>query len=118
MANNKPPTNGFDKRPEDINKGGRPKKGMSLTETILSKLSLDEIADKVIQLLKEKDPTTLRFVYNHIDGMPVQKNVLAGDAEQPVRLIIGGSDDREVKSDNEQAAVEGSGDIGPDDGKD
>ncbi len=105
---------GFKDYPEHRNKDGRPKKDQSLTEAVLKKLSKEELAEKIAELIKNGDSTTLRFVYNHIDGMPVQKQILAGDEEQPVRFEIIGGDNEQDRTDGstkDETRAEGSNDI-------
>jgi len=71
------------------NPEGRPKEGQSLTEILLSNISKEELATELARRLRDSPSDyLLRFIYNHIDGMPVQKQVHIGEEEQPVRLII------------------------------
>ena len=97
----------FSKNDPNINRNGRPKKGQSLTEILLQKISKEEIARLLITMMRAeiecpecgasieipKDNATLRFVYNHIDGMPTQKNILSTDDEEPFTINV-----REIKS--------------------
>lgn len=90
---------GFGDHPEHRNDDGRPEKGQSLAD--LAKKYLDEKYGKKGKLTRKElfiarcynlaikgDYSFARLIWNHIDGMPVQKQVLAGDEEMPVRLII------------------------------
>lgn len=83
-------TNGFDKRPQDINRNGRPPKEVSLTD-ILKELSLTKettdrddlgnkiliktaLANKLLDLaLKDGDITAIKYIYDRIDGKPIEK---------------------------------------------
>jgi hypothetical protein len=75
--------NGFDKRPQDINRKGRPTKEHSLTD--LLKVALEQphdqtgktkkqaVIDKIYELAVEKeDPNMLKYLFDRIDGKPMQ----------------------------------------------
>jgi hypothetical protein len=87
MANPKPST-GFQDHPENINRKGRPPKGQTLTEVLLSKKPKEEIADLIIELLNQRDPSTLRFVYNHIDGLPKARQEISTPEGEPFQIIL------------------------------
>lgn len=56
------------------NPKGRDKKGYTLTDIFLAEMSKEELAQLIInKIRKSKDNALMRFVYNHIDGMPIQK---------------------------------------------
>ena len=82
------PSTGFQDYPEKGNKKGRPPKGQTLTDALLNSISKEEIAQKIKELIDKGDPTTIRFVYNHIDGMPTQKQILSTDTEEPFVIEI------------------------------
>jgi len=76
------PANGFDKRPNDINRSGRPKKGESLTDILEeygektgNKLANKEaLADTLWKLaIEEKDIQAIKFIYDRVDGKPLQQ---------------------------------------------
>jgi len=87
MANPHPST-GFQDYPEKGNKKGRPPKGESLTDALLKQISKDELAKKLKELIDKGDAATIRFVYNHIDGMPTQKQILATDSDEPFKIEV------------------------------
>ena len=69
----KKPTNGFDKRPQDINRGGRPKKGLTVTDVLRSRADKQELVEKLLELALEKgDFTALRYAIDRMDGTPIQ----------------------------------------------
>jgi len=96
-------TNGFDKRPQDINKGGRPKgSGLSLT-TILkkklesiskedkaeySKLFIDRLVDKA---LKDDDTQAMKLIFGYVDGLPKQAVDLTSQGEKIIPIYAGQS---------------------------
>lgn len=79
-----------------LNPNGRPKKGMTLTDAMrdyleqknenTGRIRKDEFVQKVAKLAYEGDPTALKLIWNYIDGMPVQKNILANDGERPLLI--------------------------------
>ena len=93
------PANGFDKRPQDINRKGRPKKGRALTELMREYLNR-EITDKdgnnvkykelfIQQVLKKAiagDPVYAKLVMNYIDGMPKQQHEITGEDGEPIKI--------------------------------
>ena len=70
------------------NPNGRPPKGETLTDALLQKISKEELAEKIKALIDSGDATTIRFVYNHIDGMPTQKQILASDENEPFTIKV------------------------------
>jgi len=87
MANPHPST-GFQNYPEKINKNGRPHKEKSLTHALLQKISIEDLADKIKELIEQGDAATLRFVFEQIDGKAVQKQILSTESEEPFEIII------------------------------
>jgi len=83
---------GFALFPENINRAGRPKKGLTLTDLMAEYLERpvdggdgvltykDAFVRKVFNLaMGEGDTTALKLIINYIDGMPAQKMDLAMD---------------------------------------
>lgn len=83
------------------NPGGRPKREWTwaglLAEAVEEELtSKDGIKDKAKQFIMKRlvrmaidgDIQAIRELTNRMDGMPVQKNVHAGDEENPIKLDI------------------------------
>ena len=75
--------NGFEKRPQDINRKGRPPKEYCLTdilkeqgnikdvETSSGKISRKQaIARKLWAMAMEGDVTALKYLYDRVDGRP------------------------------------------------
>lgn len=109
---------GFQDNPQNINIDGRPKKEQSLTEIILQKFSKEDMADLVISQLKAKDPATIRFFYDHIDGKALQKTLIGGMDEQPMRLILVEDDDESDGVAENETRTEGPGTNDADDTQD
>jgi len=96
------PQDGFQKHPENINRKGRPPKELSLTSALLKKISKDKIADMLIALARghaecpecgaevevPKDAATVRYMWDHVDGKPVQKQILSTESEEPFEIQI------------------------------
>ena len=96
------PSTGFQDYPEKGNKNGRPPKEKSLTNAIKQKISIEEFAIMISDLIKgevkcpdcgaavpiPKDAATLRFVYDHIDGRAVQKQILSTESDEPFEIQI------------------------------
>ena len=79
------------------NPNGRPKKEWTMSSLIReaveeagatgepkNKIVARKLADKAV----EGDIVAIKELNNRIDGMPVQKNILAGDEENPVKLDV------------------------------
>lgn len=88
MSNPNPPTNGFNKNPENINRGGRPKAPWTWAGLIREALEeIDEGGEQVKKkvskslVLKaiEGDVQALKEIGNRIDGMPKQEIDAKGD---------------------------------------
>lgn len=54
------------------NPGGRPKKDESLTAALREKVDKQTIADKLIELAMDGDIVALKYVYDRIDGRPIE----------------------------------------------
>src|SRR3990167_9243796 len=97
MIPNKMENNGLERNPDGtvksgvLNPNGRPKR-KTLTELIHAKL--DDTPDgwnKIVNAVVNKlttDKEVLKTFWNYTDGMPVQKNVLAGDDEHPIKMDV------------------------------
>lgn len=90
------PVNGFDKRPDDINRDGRPKKGESLTDILEDYGSKtgnilankEELAVTLWDLaIKHRDIQAIKFIYDRIDGKPLQQ--IAAKIEADMNVNIG-----------------------------
>jgi hypothetical protein len=80
---NKSPKTTFADRPQDINRSGRPKKEHCLTD--LLKEALDQkrtgtgktnkqmLIDKMYELADEGDVAILKYLFDRIDGKPLQQ---------------------------------------------
>lgn len=77
------PTNTFANRMGDINRNGRPKKGMSMTEILNTygeqkKIKIngvetdmkEAVAVKLYELALKGDVSALKYIYDRIDGKP------------------------------------------------
>ncbi len=55
------------------NPNGRPKKGQTLTDALRESVDKHEIAKKLVELALEKgDIGALKYIYDRIDGRPVE----------------------------------------------
>lgn len=71
------PAAGFDTRPENINRNGRPPKGYSITDTVRAMLARSpEVKERLTQKIKEKalagDMKAIELLWSYMDGKPVQ----------------------------------------------
>jgi len=101
---------GFTKNDPRINRNGRPKKDKSLSD-ILRKLGENknpgskvarkiQLAEEMWNLaLVEKDFTTMKYIYNRLDGMPCQS--IEHEIPDPVTFIIERPDLEEMKVSDE-----------------
>ncbi len=80
-----------------LNPNGRPKKGLTLTD--IAKEILEEelpsgvtrkeaLMRKIATLAYDGNETMIKMIWNYVDGMPVQRSVLAGDEEHPVQIDV------------------------------
>ena len=76
-----------------------------------------QIIKKAVAAARRGEPWAVKFLMNHGLGMPTQKNILAGDIEQPVRLIIGGNNGT-IGSTEDETRAEGSDTDVPNDTED
>lgn len=87
MSNPHPKT-GFQDYPDKINKKGRPPGKTNLTTAILKKITVEELADLLLDLVKQGDTAILRHIYDHIDGRPTQKQILSTESDEPFEIRI------------------------------
>ena len=80
------PSNGFDKRPQDINRNGRPPKEYCLTDILKEQGNIEDaettngdkisrkqaIAKKLWDMAMDGDVTALKYLYDRVDGKPLQ----------------------------------------------
>ena len=67
------PGPGFKEHPENINRNGRPPKGETLTDALRAKVDKDAIAARLVEIAMEKgDIAALKYIYDRIDGRPVE----------------------------------------------
>ena len=97
MPNTNKPVTGFHTNPERRNLNGRPKREWTvagLIEEALEEQDTDgvsykiKVTDKLRQLALRGDMNAIKEINQRLDGMPVQKNVLAGDEDSPLRIDI------------------------------
>lgn len=78
------PIAGFDSRPENINRKGRPKKGYSITEWFREMLNSkpevkDAIGKSILQKALKGDTAAQKIIWQYMDGMPEQKMNVDGN---------------------------------------
>lgn len=76
------------------NPNGRPPKGYSITETIRDMMAAkpeikQALGTKIVGLALAGDINAMRMIWNYMDGMPIQNNVLTGDKDNPITVDIG-----------------------------
>lgn len=54
------------------NPAGRPKKGEALTDILREEVDAREMARKIIALAREGNFAALRYIYDRIDGKPME----------------------------------------------
>lgn len=77
--------NGFDKRPQDANRNGRPKKEYCLTDILKEQGNLKDVDGKEGKISRKEaigkklwamamggDVTALKYLYDRVDGRPLQ----------------------------------------------
>jgi hypothetical protein len=79
QTENKAPTGGFNVHPENINRNGRPKKGLALTDLMRQIFEENEsipksIVAKLLQMAASGDIAAIREVLDRIEGKPIQPN--------------------------------------------
>jgi hypothetical protein len=80
---NRTPKTTFADRPQDINRNGRPKKEHCLTDLLKEALDQEHnetgktkkqmIIDKMYELANEGDVAILKYMFDRIDGKPLQQ---------------------------------------------
>ena len=112
------------KQGEVNNPNGRPKKGYSITEMMKELLSTPidgkdvraALARSILDKALKGDIGAQKIIWQYMDGMPLQKNVFAGDEENPLRFIdakstldkVYGSTNKLHKDSKEGGGTEGS----------
>jgi hypothetical protein len=91
---------GFAGNPQNINRAGRPKKGLSMTDLIIKALNKKrgdtpakiQVVDKLIELAIGGDPACIRYLINRVDGRPHESMELTASGELDAKLtqILGG----------------------------
>lgn len=76
------------------NPHGRPPKGYSITETIRYMMAKKPaikkaLGTKILEMALKGDITAIKTIWQYMDGMPVQSNILLGDEKNPVRVDVG-----------------------------
>jgi len=76
------PANGFDKNPNNINTKGRPPRKYSMTNLLRDaleepfnddgKTNKRMVIDKMIELANDGDTNILKYLFDRIDGKPLQ----------------------------------------------
>lgn len=79
MANNQTGRGGFQDNPQNINTGGRPPKGYSITdwfrEMLKSKPEIkDAIGMKIVEKALSGDSAAQKLIWNYMDGLPKSNN--------------------------------------------
>lgn len=86
------PPEGFNKHPENINRNGRPKKGLTLTDIAKEILEEEIIKDgkptgrtrkealirRVADLAYEGNETMIKLLWNYVDGLPKERVEIEG----------------------------------------
>jgi len=71
------------------NPSGRPSKGMALTDVLREKIDKEAIADKLIEIAMERnDINALKYIYDRIDGKPIETIKQHVTEENPVHDLI------------------------------
>lgn len=76
------PTNGFDKRPQDINKDGAPKGNRHMSTRLMEAITAisdqdgtqddKAILKALISNAKKGDVQSIKLIFNYLDGLPTQ----------------------------------------------
>lgn len=90
------------------NPAGRPKKGQALTDILKEKVDKAEIAAKLIEIAMRGDVTALKYIYDRIDGKPVEtvnNNIVEAPKVIRFERTTGRGDPRDCGPDGEQEEV-------------
>ena len=71
---------GFAENPQNINRAGRPKKGLAMTDLIVKALNKKrgdtaakiQVVDKLIELAIDGDPVCIKYLIDRTEGKPAQ----------------------------------------------
>ena len=99
MKQSKEKTAGSWKPGQSGNPNGRPPKGKTITGAVIEILekesteypgrSYKEIfAEALVRSAISGNPAAMRLLMNYTDGMPVQKQILSTESEEPFEIII------------------------------
>ena len=91
---------------------------MAGTDKELPNTPKKQIIKKALSAARQGKPWAVKYLMNHGMGMPTQKTILTGVYEGPVRLIIGGNDDRQDESTEDETRAAGSDGVIPGDPED
>ena len=110
------------------NPKGSPKKGESITELMSKYLNgyygrtkikrKDLFIRRVFNLAIHGDINCIRYIWTHLDGMPVQKQILSTDETEPFVIHIMGEKDGKDETDEGEEGPAGPADGIPDPEKD
>ena len=76
------------------NPAGRPKKGQALTDILKTVVDKRKLAEKLLELAYDGDITAIKYVYDRVDGKPMQ-SFEHGLPEKAVFTLSIGDDDSE-----------------------
>jgi hypothetical protein len=80
---------GFKDHPENINRNGRPKKGETLTDALREIVDKDAVAQKLVEMAMERgDLAALKYIYDRIDGRPVETIQQHVTEDNPIHAMI------------------------------
>ena len=86
---------GFKENPENINRNGRPKKGLALTDVMRDMLESKgedgkekrvKLAESVLAMAMEGDQACIKMIWEHLEGKPVQKNIIEAEIKDKSAL--------------------------------
>jgi hypothetical protein len=91
---------GFAGNPQNINRAGRPKKGLAITDLIVKVLNKKrgdtpaktQVVDKLIELAIGGDPACIKYLIDRTDGRARESMELTASGELDAKLtaILGG----------------------------
>ena len=88
------------------NPGGRPKRGTTLTDILNAKLDKEELADLLIDKARGGDVVALKYIYDRIDGKPVE-TVNQTVLNLPEVIEIDTSEDDDTSEESEDTGTVG-----------